>query len=61
MLGVNTTVITTLNDRREITALFVGDLVDAHRAAVETSRVAYAVTPMKDADIVIATGLSPRS
>ena len=56
MLGVNTTVITTLNDRREITALFVGDLVDAHRAAVETSRVAYAVTPMKDADIVITTG-----
>ena len=43
MLGVNTTVITTLNDRREITALFVGDLVDAHRVAVETSRVAYAV------------------
>lgn len=56
MLGVNTTVITTLNDRREITALFVGDLVDAHRAAVETSRVAYAVTPMNDADIVITTG-----
>ncbi|MCZ6681289.1 MAG: lactate racemase domain-containing protein [Candidatus Poribacteria bacterium] len=56
MLGVNATVITTLNDRRQITALFVGDVVDAHRAASEVSRVAYGVTPMTDADIVVTTG-----
>ncbi len=56
MAGLNGSVLTTLNDRRQITGLFVGDLVAAHRAAAEDARKAYAVKPMPDADIVIATG-----
>ena len=56
MAGLNGSVLTTLNDRRQITGLFVGDLVAAHRAAAEDARKAYAVKPMLDADIVIATG-----
>jgi hypothetical protein len=56
MVGLNATVLTLLNDRRQITGLFVGDVVAAHRAAVKEARVAYAVKPMPDADVVIATG-----
>jgi nickel-dependent lactate racemase len=56
MLGLNVTVLTTLNDRRQITELSVGDVVDAHRAASEIARDAYAIEPMPDADIVISTG-----
>ena len=56
MAGLNASVLTILNDQREITGLFVGDVVDAHRAAVAVSRDAYAVKPMPDADVVIATG-----
>ena len=56
MAGLNGSVLTTLNDRRQITGLFVGDLVAAHRAAAEDARKAYAVKLMPDADIVIATG-----
>ena len=56
MAGLNGSVLTTLNDRRQITGLFVGDLVAAYRAAAEDARKAYAVKLMPDADIVIATG-----
>ncbi|MCZ6681290.1 MAG: lactate racemase domain-containing protein [Candidatus Poribacteria bacterium] len=56
MAGLNTTVLTILNDRRQITGLFVGDVVEAHRAAVEVARDAYAIKLMPDADIVITTG-----
>ena len=56
MVGLNATVLTLLNDRRQITGLFVGDVVAAHRATVKEARVAYAVKPMPDADVVIATG-----
>ena len=56
MAGVNATVLTTLNHRRQITGLFVGDVVAAHRAAAEEARHAYAIKPMPNADIVIATG-----
>ena len=56
MAGLNTTVLTILDYKREITGLFVGDLVEAHRTAVDVARDAYAVQVMPDADIVITTG-----
>ena len=56
MAGLNASVLTTLNHKRQISALFVGDVVAAHRAAVEDARKAYAIKTMPDADIVISTG-----
>jgi lactate racemase len=56
MAGLNASVLTHLNPRRQITDLFVGDVVGAHRAASELARQAYAVKTMPDADIIISTG-----
>jgi hypothetical protein len=56
MAGLNTTVLTILDYKREITGLFVGDVVKAHRAAVDAAKEAYAIQVMSDADIVITTG-----
>ena len=56
LAGLDATVLTILNDAREVTGLVVGDVVEAHRAAVDIAREAYVVQPVDDADVVISTG-----
>lgn len=56
MAGLDVTVLTILNNAREVAGLVVGDVVEAHRAAVEIARKAYVVHPIEDADVVVATG-----
>lgn len=54
--GLDATCLTILNNAREVTGLFIGDVVEAHRASVEVARKAYVVQPIKDAEVVVATG-----
>ena len=56
LAGLDATVLTILNNARKVTGLIVGDVVEAHRAAVAIAREAYAVHPIEDADIVVSTG-----
>lgn len=43
-----------LNARREITGLFAGDFVQAHRAACSFAEGVYETTPIRDADVVVS-------
>jgi nickel-dependent lactate racemase len=54
MSGLNVKIDAIINDRAEITDLFVGDPVEAHRAGVEVAKKHYATHPGKGKDIVIA-------
>jgi nickel-dependent lactate racemase len=56
LAGLDATCLTILNNAREVTGLLVGDVVEAHRAAVEIARKAYAVRPIDGADVVVSTG-----
>lgn len=53
-IGLHAIVNGVINSRRELVGLFVGDMIAAHRTACEFARVAYAVTPVPEPDIVIA-------
>ena len=44
----------TLNHRREISALFAGDVVQAHEAGVRVAERLYAVSLLPEADVVVA-------
>tara|TARA_Y100000588_G_scaffold177449_1_gene191446 strand:+ start:8860 stop:10095 length:1236 start_codon:yes stop_codon:yes gene_type:complete len=56
MAGLDATCLLVLNNAREVTGAVVGDVVEAHRAAVEIARKAYAIRIVEDAEIVVATG-----
>lgn len=56
MAGLEVSVLAVLNWKRQITDVLVGDRIEAHRAAVEIARDAYAVDPIDSADIVVASG-----
>lgn len=43
----------TINDRGQLTHLFVGDPVEAHAAGVNTAKQHYVTTPSPDKDIVV--------
>jgi lactate racemase len=54
MAGLDIKVDAILNLRREVTALYVGDVVDEHREGVKLARTHYAAEFVPDCDIVIA-------
>ena len=56
MAGLDVSVLTVLNWKRQLTDVVVGDMIQAHRAAVQIAREAYAIDPIDNADIVVATG-----
>ncbi|MFQ6044017.1 MAG: hypothetical protein ACE5PV_24450, partial [Candidatus Poribacteria bacterium] len=51
--GLDAIVNVMINSQREITGVFVGDFVEAHRQAAEFSRKCCAVTPVQQPDIVV--------
>jgi lactate racemase len=53
-VGLDFIVNVVLNQKREIAGLFVGDKILAHRQGVEFATQLYSVTPLKDADIILA-------
>lgn len=53
-VGLDFTVNVLVNQNREISHLFAGHRFLAHKEAVETAKQCYGVTPIEDADIVIA-------
>ena len=54
-IGLDFIVNVVLNQRREITGLFVGDKILAHRQGVKFAAELYCVSPVEDADIVVAS------
>jgi len=54
MAGLDVKVDAILNLKREVTALFVGDLIAEHAAGVKLARRHYATDMVSDADIVVA-------
>ena len=54
MVGLDVKIDAVLNLRREIVALFVGDVVEEYAEGVKYARKHYATELVKDADIVIA-------
>jgi lactate racemase len=54
--ALDVSVLAVLNWKRQVTDVVVGDMIQAHRAAVQIAREAYAVDPVDNADIVVATG-----
>jgi lactate racemase len=56
MAGLDVSVLVVLNWKRQITDVLVGDMVQAHRAAVKIAREVYSVDPIDGADIVVVTG-----
>jgi nickel-dependent lactate racemase len=52
-MGLDATVNVMINSQREITGVFVGDLVKAHRQAAEFSRKCCTVTLVQQPDIVV--------
>ena len=54
MAGLDIKVDAILNDKREITALFVGEPLAAHLEGVKLAKEVYATEPISDRDIVIA-------
>jgi hypothetical protein len=54
MAGLDIKVDGILNLRRELTALFVGDPIEAYREGIKVAREHYATEMVRDADIVIA-------
>jgi nickel-dependent lactate racemase len=53
-VGLDFIVNVVLNQKRQITGLFVGDRIIAHQAGVELAAKLYTVQAIEDADIVIA-------
>ena len=47
-----------VNLKREVTALFVGDPVEEHKAGVEVAKEHYATDMVRDADVVVANCFS---
>jgi hypothetical protein len=53
-VGLDFIVNVTLNHRREINGIFVGDVVEAHEAGVQVAQRLYAVSVLPEADVVVA-------
>lgn len=54
MAGLDVKIDAIINDRREITALFIGEPLATHLEGVKLAKEAYATEPAADMDIVIA-------
>lgn len=55
LLGLDMLVNATLDTNEQIVGIFAGDVVKAHRKAVESAKTIYAVPLSKKADVVIAS------
>ena len=53
LAGLHFKVDAVLNNRREVVALFAGDLVEEHRAGVELARQLYRTEMVADADVLV--------
>jgi len=53
LAGLHFKVDAVLNNRREVVALFAGDLVEEHRAGAEVARELYRTELVKDADLLV--------
>ncbi|HEY32333.1 MAG TPA: DUF2088 domain-containing protein [Dehalococcoidia bacterium] len=58
MAGLDIKIDAIINDRREITALFVGEPLVTHLEGVKLAKESYATEPVADRDIVIANAYS---
>lgn len=53
MAGLDVKVDTIVNERAELTGIYVGDFIAEHREAVERAKKVYAIHPQKKYDVVV--------
>jgi len=53
LVGLDVIVNTVINNRREITGLFIGDMIEAHRKGIELAEKIYNVEKSRDVDIAL--------